>query len=45
MKTVQVKLSYEKVIEDALADEAIKERLLALIQEGNHQEDAALQLK
>ena len=45
MKTMQVKLSYEKIIQDAIADEAMKDRLLTLIQEGSHQKDAALQLK
>ena len=37
MKTMQVKLSYEKVIQDAIADKAIKDKLLTLMNEGSHQ--------
>ena len=41
MRTMHVKLSYEKVIQDAIADKTIKDKLLTLIKEGSHQKDAA----
>ena len=45
MQTMQVKLSYEKLIESALADEALKDKFLDLIQKGKHEEEAAKKLQ
>ena len=45
MRTMQVKLSYEKVLQDAIADVTMKDKLLLLIKKGSHQKDAALLLK
>ena len=36
MNTMSVKLSYEKVIQDALADRSLRDKILELIQKGRH---------
>lgn len=45
MHVTHVKLSYERVIQEALEDRTMRDNFLTLIRKGKHEEEAAKQVQ